>query len=292
MQQPTHTLEYMNFSGVIEDGYGKGRVSIARREAVEILHVDDRHVRFNLYPGQKVEEYLLIRTQGSKWLLRDITSRRQERDAPEKLAAAQTMGEVFAAFEDRCAEGTSRPRTRGDLTRRLAAIMAKMQPGDIVNTDPRLREGFGGRVYKPLSEFVQGTGYGHSAIYEGRGMVIEARSGFGVQRRRLADMAQCNKFVVIRPRASREQRQRALAYVRKQIGRPFSDPRLTVSGAKPTFLSDRHQRQRQALTSVFCSNLIANAYDQVPFNPERTIDDTRPVDILKSKLVKRIGKLG
>jgi hypothetical protein len=79
--------------------------------------------------------------------------------------------------------------------------------------------------------------------------------------------------------------------VRAQIGKTFSDTRLTVSGAKPTFMSGKHQRQRQALTALFCSNMIANAYDQVPFNPDRTIDDTRPVDILKSKFVKRIGKL-
>ena len=96
-QQPTHTHAYLNFEGKIESGYGAGTVTKAREERAEILHADDEHVRFNLYPGQRTEEYLLRRTAGKQWLLRNLTRTRASaphlpdykpefrRTTPEKL---------------------------------------------------------------------------------------------------------------------------------------------------------------------------------------------------------------
>lgn len=79
VQQATHTRSYMDFRGQITDGYGKGRVDLARREQAEVLSVDDQHVRFNLYPGQGVEEYLLRRTSGKTWILKNVTPSRASR---------------------------------------------------------------------------------------------------------------------------------------------------------------------------------------------------------------------
>lgn len=75
VQQPTHTVEYMDFKGRIPSGYGAGQVNLARREKVEVLSSDPSHVRFNLYPGQHVEEYLLRKTD-KDWLLHNVTTRR------------------------------------------------------------------------------------------------------------------------------------------------------------------------------------------------------------------------
>jgi hypothetical protein len=76
VQQPTHTRAYMDFSGSIASGYGKGSVSLARRERAEVHSSDDSHVRFSLYPGSGVEEYLLRRTAGNSWILRNVTPQR------------------------------------------------------------------------------------------------------------------------------------------------------------------------------------------------------------------------
>jgi hypothetical protein len=79
VQQPTHTRAYMDFSGRIAEGYGRGQVSIARRERAEVLSSDDQHVRFNLYPGQGVEEYLLRRVADRQWILKNTTPTRSAR---------------------------------------------------------------------------------------------------------------------------------------------------------------------------------------------------------------------
>ena len=76
VRQPTHRPSYMAFEGTIKSGYGAGTVSMARRERVEVLSADDEHVRFNAYPGQRVEEYLLKRTRGHDWILHNITPAR------------------------------------------------------------------------------------------------------------------------------------------------------------------------------------------------------------------------
>lgn len=75
-QQPTHTMRYMDFQGVIEDGYGKGRVRLARREKAEVLRAGPAEIRFNLYPGRDVEEYLLKKT-GQGWIILNTTPSRQ-----------------------------------------------------------------------------------------------------------------------------------------------------------------------------------------------------------------------
>lgn len=78
VQQPTHTIPYMDFRGRIEAGYGKGDVALARREKAEVVSSSPDHVRFNLYTGKNNEEYLLRRTDGDHWLLKNITTSREE----------------------------------------------------------------------------------------------------------------------------------------------------------------------------------------------------------------------
>lgn len=72
IQQPTHSLQYMSWSGSIEQGYGAGEVRLLRFTKAEVLESDNDHIRFNLYDTQFPEEYLLLKT-GHGWLLNNIT---------------------------------------------------------------------------------------------------------------------------------------------------------------------------------------------------------------------------
>lgn len=82
VQQPTHTRKYMNFQGIIEDGYGKGHVSIWKSGDVEVTKANDREVLFNLFEGRKIQEFALIRTQGNSWLLINRTATRKRFEVP------------------------------------------------------------------------------------------------------------------------------------------------------------------------------------------------------------------
>jgi len=77
VQQSTHTVEYMDFTGPIEKGYGKGQVGLAERGKTEVLSSDDRHVRFNVYKGKETQEYALRRMKGGdSWFIQNVTTSR------------------------------------------------------------------------------------------------------------------------------------------------------------------------------------------------------------------------
>lgn len=182
-----------------------------------------------------------------------------------------------------------------DIASRVRALKAKLRPGDIINTNPRV-VGFGNEdfdpVFKPVSILAQGTRFGHSAFYEGQGNVIEARAGMGVFRRPLAALAAKHQLVAVRPEAGADERRDAITYMRQQLGKKFSETALVLRGLKPDFLSRVHVPGRKDIDDRrFCSNLIANAYHRIPFNRERAIEDTRPVDILDSPRTQVVGQV-
>lgn len=77
VMQPTHTVRYMDFSGVIEDGYGKGTVDIAERNQVEVTKSEPNKITFNKYNGGSIEKFALVRTNGDQWVLVNYTTSKQ-----------------------------------------------------------------------------------------------------------------------------------------------------------------------------------------------------------------------
>jgi hypothetical protein len=83
IQQPTHTLKYLDFEGTIE-GYGKGEVSLHARDKTEIVSSRPGHVSFNIYKGTGPEEYTLHRVHDKNWVLYNRTTHRtQHPDLPD-----------------------------------------------------------------------------------------------------------------------------------------------------------------------------------------------------------------
>lgn len=75
VEQPTHSKDYMGWSGIIESGYGKGTVDSVFHDKVEVLDSSPDRITFNVYgPSQKVSRYVLMRTDEKQWLLYNYTA--------------------------------------------------------------------------------------------------------------------------------------------------------------------------------------------------------------------------
>ncbi len=71
IQVDDHSVEYMDFEGVIPFGYGKGRVEIWDKGEYDLIERRDKLIKFRL-KGKKVSgEYVLVRFPRVKngWLL-------------------------------------------------------------------------------------------------------------------------------------------------------------------------------------------------------------------------------
>ena len=77
VQQPDHTLRYMDFRGLIGKGYGAGTVKAVDRLQTEVHHSEPGKLKFRLDRGRGDEEFILRRTgkgdQSTKWLLQNVT---------------------------------------------------------------------------------------------------------------------------------------------------------------------------------------------------------------------------
>jgi len=83
IHQPTHTLDYMNFEGKIESGYGKGNVSLEARDKVEVVKAEPGKLSFVVHKSTTPGRYTLIKAfDGKNWLLVNHTPTRLSRSVP------------------------------------------------------------------------------------------------------------------------------------------------------------------------------------------------------------------
>lgn len=100
VQQPTHTIGYMDFKGPIEEGYGKGQVELAQRDRTEVLRSGPNEVRFNLYKGKENQEYSLRRMRGgSNWMIQNVTPSRSVGPAQNLPSSKPKYREVKDPFK-------------------------------------------------------------------------------------------------------------------------------------------------------------------------------------------------
>lgn len=86
IRQPDHTLDYFDFEGEIEEGYGAGEVELEKRDKVEVLESGDNKIKFNMYDGNKNREYTMVKTDykndQDNWLLINTTKTEEDVDIP------------------------------------------------------------------------------------------------------------------------------------------------------------------------------------------------------------------
>jgi hypothetical protein len=78
IQQPTHTVKYMDFEGEIAEGYGKGKVNLHDRTVAEVSKSGPGHLNFNVYRSHGPEEFTLHRVTGKNWIFMNRTLSREK----------------------------------------------------------------------------------------------------------------------------------------------------------------------------------------------------------------------
>jgi len=69
--QPTHSAAYMNFSGEIKSGYGKGLVQVREAGPIEIKRFDDNSIIFDILTGPSKGSYGMKKFKG-KWVVQRV----------------------------------------------------------------------------------------------------------------------------------------------------------------------------------------------------------------------------
>lgn len=83
-----HTIQYMDFSGEISEGYGKGTVHQGRRTKAEVHHADPTtgdgtKLRFNLYDSNHPQEYSIRKDRDTWWLHNKTLTRERRPNIPD-----------------------------------------------------------------------------------------------------------------------------------------------------------------------------------------------------------------
>jgi len=202
----------------------------------------------------------------------------------------------FAAFADEFQKigATIRPPE----TSSLPSFQRRIKPGDILLTsfdraEPQLKMELTlpERVFRSLSRKIQGETE-HSAIYIGKGQVIETAPRTGAVVKPLTNMiGGQGGIIAVRPTVEEDERRRAVQRARELLGTRYSIPRLARAGLanyirlRPERVSDRSKHE------YICSTLVGDAYHDVQFNERKPYDALMPADFFRSDKTETVAKL-
>lgn len=178
----------------------------------------------------------------------------------------------------------------------VRSLKRKLTPGDILLTAPRGKpKGLIWKLYRPISQKIQGTDYGHSALYIGDGKVVDARIGKGTKERTLSSVARQNRILALSPKVSERERKEAVEFAKDSLHSPYSTVGILRAAfpfrGKRGHLPSKDELRQKALDSGICSGLVAYAYKRLKFS-DSSRDLTRPGEILRSGKLEVVGRLG
>lgn len=171
------------------------------------------------------------------------------------------------------------------------ALRDELKAGDVLFTAPnrraltyRYRYGF-----KPISELVQGTDFGHAMLYIGGGRVMESTLGMGVRNRPLKRIVAKNNVIALRPDVPAEEKKQAVEYALSQGGLKYNIPAM-LRAMIPLRGRREGSRKPEESNSVICSALVANAYPNRKFSDASRLV-TRPDELMAHEVMKPVAAL-
>lgn len=185
-------------------------------------------------------------------------------------------------------------------TKQMGTFRKSLEPGDILLTSfdhanplsgPGTKLKAPEKAFRRISKRYQGNTE-HSAIYTGRGKVIETGPRTGAVVKPLGVMTGVKGGIVaVRPDVDPKERRQAVVRARQLLGTKYSIPRLARAGLanyvrlKPEKVSDRTKHK------YICSTLVGDAYNRVQFNERKPADALMPADFYRSDKTEVVGKL-
>ena len=171
-----------------------------------------------------------------------------------------------------------------------------LRPGDLLITKPRKTKGLVDKAVRVALVGFQGTPWTHVAMYAGNGRVIDANQtpwrGYdtpGIRNISMKTFSDTYKARALRVRASASEKKDAVEFSKKQVGKEFNTAGL-LRLALPTWGEAKQRLRDENKDSLFCSEMVANAYPNVSFRNRKT-HHVRPVDIAISANTKRVAEL-
>lgn len=183
-------------------------------------------------------------------------------------------------------------------TASMASFQRRIKPGDILLTsftraEPQLqgRMSLPERVFRSLSRKMQGETE-HSALYIGKGKVIETAPRTGAVTKPISDMiGGAGGIVAVRPLVEDPERLKAVSRAKELLGTRYGTPRLVRAGLanfvklNPEKINDRLKHE------YICSTLVGDAYNQVQFNERKPFDALMPADFYRSDKTQTVARL-
>lgn len=171
-----------------------------------------------------------------------------------------------------------------------------LRPGDILYTKPRVIDKLTHKAFYAIESRVQGSPYTHVGLYAGNGQVIDAgawRKGeddptMKVHKIPLKQFLDRYSFKVLRVGTTPKKRQEAVDYAQEQVGKDFNMKGMLRLVLPLKGQADNRDR-KDAAESFFCSELIANSYNDVNIAKDRHLHHVMPGDIAKSPLTKTVA---
>ena len=176
-----------------------------------------------------------------------------------------------------------------EKTRTLSAFEKELEPGDVLLTSLNKPQSMKGRVFRRLSNIIQGD-RGHAALYAGDGKVFETQFGEKAKLKHLRQVVQNRDVSAYRPKATAEQKIKALQRAREMLGAPYGgtfgvftkmllSKYLPLSARKPKDTKDR----------LYCSNMVTRAYD-TSFGLKRHPELIYPSELLSAPKLTHVAE--
>lgn len=172
-----------------------------------------------------------------------------------------------------------------------------LKPGDVLYTQPRKIDKLRHKAFYAVESRIQGSPYTHVGLYVGNGRIIDAgawskgdESSMAVHKVPLETFTDRYRFKVLRVKATPKQRQDAVQYAEAQVGKEFNTKGMLrlVLPFKGKQVGQRARKEQAE--SFFCSELIANAYNDVGIAKDKKLEHIMPGDIHSSPKTKTVAR--